>query len=105
MENRNSDSQRFGTAKRLIPSLAAIAMLAVFLSGCSTTTAPISASQETAMERVELHFSLDQCKPLDDNLFKCPAVDKPVCNPYYNGQLDCVRVGPKGAVYVQTAMD
>ena len=103
MENRNTGSNRFGIAKRLIPSLAATAGLGLLLSGCSATT-PASASQIAAIEKTELHFSLDQCQPLEAGLFKCPAVDKPVCNPDYNGQLECVRIGREGNVFVQTAM-
>ena len=105
MENRNSSSKRFAIGKRMIPAAAGVAMLGLLLSGCSTTTAPVAASEVAAMEKTELHFSLDQCQPLDDNLFKCPGVDKPICNPYYNGDLECVRIGNKGNVFVQTAME
>jgi hypothetical protein len=35
-------------------------------------------------------------------LYKCPAADKPICNPDYNGQAECVRIGPKGSVFVQS---
>jgi hypothetical protein len=54
-----------------------------------------------AIEKVELHFSLDQCQPIDANIFKCPAIDKPICSHDYNGQMDCVHIGPKGSVFVE----
>jgi hypothetical protein len=53
------------------------------------------------MEKTELRFSLDQCQPYSGNLYKCPAIDKPVCNPDYNGDVECVRIGPKGSIFVQ----
>ena len=105
MENRKSGSKRFAIVKRITPAAGAIAILGLILSGCSTTTTPVAASEVAAMEKTELHFSPDQCQPLDDNLFKCPGVDKPICNPYYNGDLECVRIGNKGNVFVQTAME
>ena len=82
-------------------SRTAIAAAALMLAGCSSSTLP--PAQVAATENVELHFSLDQCLPIETNLFKCPAIDKPICNPDYNGQLQCVRIGPKGSVFVQKA--
>ena len=32
------------------------------------------------------------------------AADKPICNPDYNGQVECVRIGPKGSVFVQNGI-
>jgi len=90
------------SATRMIAAVCATAALGLVLTGCSSSPPPPGIA---AMEKVELHFSLDQCQPLDANLYKCPAVDKPVCNPDYNGQLDCVRVGPKGSVFVQRAIE
>jgi hypothetical protein len=70
------------------------------LGGCSSSEP--SSAEQAALAKTELHFSLDQCQPLDANLYKCPASDKPICNPDYNGQVECVRVGPKGSVFVQS---
>jgi hypothetical protein len=100
MVNRNSGSTTGRIAKRTILALALSGLLA--LGGCSSSTPP--PGQVAAMEKTELHFSLDQCQPLDANLFKCPAMDKPLCNPDYNGQLECVRIGPKGSVFVQNGI-
>jgi len=83
-------------------SMMSAALGALLLAGCSSSTPP--PAQVAAMEKVELRFSIDQCQPLDANLYKCPAVDKPVCNPDYNGQLECVRIGPKGSVFVQRGL-
>lgn len=54
------------------------------------------------MKRTELHFDLNKCEPLEAGLYKCPASDKAICNPDYNGQAECVRIGPKGSVFVQS---
>jgi hypothetical protein len=96
--NRNSYLKPERTAKRAISAIAALGLLA--LGGCSTSEP--SADQQAALAKTELHFSLDQCQPLDANLYKCPAADKPICNPDYNGQVECVRIGPKGSVFVQS---
>jgi hypothetical protein len=100
MVNRNSGSKTERIATHTILTLALSGLLA--LGGCSSSTPP--PGQVAAMEKTELHFSLDQCQPLDANLFKCPAMDKPLCNPDYNGQLECVRIGPKGSVFVQNGI-
>jgi hypothetical protein len=68
MVNRNSGSTTGRIAKRTILALALSGLLA--LGGCSSSTPP--PGQVAAMEKTELHFSLDQCQPLDANLFKCP---------------------------------
>lgn len=104
MVNRgNPVSKTRRLAGRMISGAEMVAALTVLsLGGCSSSTpAPPSA----AMKRAELHFSLDQCQPLDANLYKCPAIDKPICSPDYNGtQVDCVRIGPKGSVFVEQAI-
>jgi hypothetical protein len=105
MANRNAVSGRFGITRRTIAGVGATATLGLLLSGCSSsgsTTPP----QVAAMKQTEMRFSLDQCERQSDaNLYKCPAVDKPICNPDYNGQLNCVRVGRDGSIYVQKAID
>jgi hypothetical protein len=99
MANRNSDSNAEGIAKRMISAIAVLGLLS--LGGCSSSAPPAGTA---AMEKTELHFSLDQCQPLGANLFKCPASDKPICNPDYNGSVECVRIGPKGSVFVQSGL-
>jgi hypothetical protein len=69
------------------------------LAGCSSSTpAPESASTKGAV----MNFNLDTCQQLEPGLYKCPAIDKPICNPDYAGSsVECVRVGKKGSVFVQ----
>ena len=105
MKNQKAESKRRCIARRMISALSATAALGLLLSGCSAS-AP-SPAQIAATEKTELRFSLDQCeRQADSNQFKCPAVDKPICNsPEYTGQLSCVQVGPDGSIFVQRAID
>ncbi|HYL57366.1 MAG TPA: hypothetical protein VEU51_00745 [Candidatus Acidoferrales bacterium] len=80
-------------------AVAALAMLAVV--GCSSSPPPPGMKK---LEKVELRFSVDQCQPIGADIFKCPAIDRPICNPDYNGQIDCVRIGPKGSVFIESAI-
>src|SRR5882762_488946 len=98
MTSQSRSSKVGWIATRAISAIAVLGLLT--LGGCAASEPP--PAQQAAMEKTELHFSLDQCQPLDANLFKCPAADKPICNPDYNGQVECVRIGPKGSVFVQS---
>jgi hypothetical protein len=57
-------------------------------------------ARRAAMEKTELHFDLSQCQQIEAGLYKCAVADKPICNPDYKGQAECVRIGPTGSVYV-----
>jgi len=103
-------------AKSTIPAVGASITLGLLLAGCATTPfapPPAPAVEKTeapaptmaAIERTEMTFSLAKCRQIDVNLYKCPAVDKPICSPYYNGDLTCVRVGKKGNVFVMPGME
>ena len=98
MPSRNSGSNLERIAKRAISAIAVLGLLA--LGGCSTSEP--SAATQAGLAKVELHFDLNQCQDLGAGLYKCPASDKPICNPDYNGQVECVRIGPKGSVFVQS---
>ncbi len=98
MMNRNSKPKRI--AMRTLSSLAVLAMLAV--GGCSSSSPEPSATQQAALAKTELHFDINKCQEISAGLYKCPAADKPICSPDYNGQAECVRIGPKGSVFVQS---
>jgi hypothetical protein len=98
MLNRNSASNGQSIARRSVWAISVLGLLA--LAGCSASEPP--PAQQAAMAKTELHFNLGECQQLEANLYKCPAADKPICNPDYNGQAECVRIGPKGSVYVQS---
>ena len=90
------------TAKRSASLIAVLGLLA--LAGCSSSSEP-SAAQQAALAKTELHFDINKCQDLGAGLYKCPASDKPICNPDYNGSVECVRIGPKGSVFVQSPMN
>ena len=98
MVSRNLGIRVEEIARRTISAIAVLGLLA--LGGCSLSEP--SPAEQAGLAKTELHFSLDHCQPLDANLYKCPASDKTICNPDYNGQVECVRIGPKGSVFVQS---
>jgi hypothetical protein len=85
------------TARATIRLASALWMLGV--AGCSSST---PSHESAGLEGTELHFNLDQCQPQGGGLFKCPAIDKPICNPDYVGtDVQCVRIGKSGKVIIQ----
>lgn len=98
MVSRNSASKANNIANRTISAIVVLGLLA--LGGCSTSEP--SAATQAALAKTELHFDINTCQQIEPNLYKCPAVDKPICNPDYNGQAECVHIGPKGSVFVQS---
>ena len=101
MANRTSNPSAGKIAKRAISTLAVLGLLT--MAGCSSYSPPSTAEQK-ALAQTELHFDINACQPIEPGLFKCPAADKPICNPDYNGQAECVRIGPKGSVFVQSGL-
>jgi len=95
----NDDARRVCSRSNLLRG-AAVAILAMGLSACASTTP--AAAPTPAEERAELNFDLSKCEPMGANMYKCPAVDKPICSPDYTPtSLECVRIGKKGSVYIQ----
>jgi hypothetical protein len=79
--------------------LASIALLTIV--GCSAQIAETPAQQK-AGDYVEMNFDLDKCLSIEPNLYKCPAIDKPLCTPQFaRTDVECVHMGPKGAVFMQ----
>lgn len=69
------------------------------LAGCSTETPP---APQTGDPVTQANFDLQKCQQLEANLYKCPAMDKPLCTPQFNrGDISCVRIGDKGSVFIQ----
>lgn len=84
---------------RLIVAIGLIAMLAA--AGCSSQVAETPA-QQAAGNYEEMNFDLDKCLPIEPNLYRCPAIDQPLCTPEFaRTDVICVHVGPKGHVYLQ----
>ena len=67
------------------------------LSGCSSQNADVPPEHP-----MMANFALDKCQNLGPNLYKCPAVDQPLCTPEFTRtDVNCVRIGPKGSVFIQ----
>jgi hypothetical protein len=99
MRTRKVVISNIGERRMRIVSAAALAaslgMLA--LGGCSSENADKPPEQPMAV-----NFALEKCQQLEANLYKCPAVDQPMCTPEFNRtDVNCVRIGPKGSVFVQ----
>ena len=74
---------------------ASLGMLA--LGGCSSQNA-----DQPAEAPMAVNMDLTKCEQIEPNLYKCPAVDKPMCTPQFNRtDINCVRIGPKGSIFVQ----
>jgi hypothetical protein len=101
MLSRNLGIRVEEIARRTISVIAVLGLLT--LGGCSTSEP--SAATQAGLAKAELHFDINKCEDLGAGLYKCPASDKPICNPDYNGQVECVRIGPKGSVFVQSPMN
>jgi hypothetical protein len=84
--------------RRMIPAAALSASLGMLaFGGCSSQTA-----DQPPANPVQVNFALDKCQQLDANLYKCPAVDQPICTPeFVRTDVNCIRVGPKGSIFVQ----
>jgi hypothetical protein len=91
-------SVRFSVTKTST-TIAAIAMFT--LMGCSTLPT-LTPAQQKAGDYAEMNFDINKCLPIEPNLYRCPAIDKPICTTEFSRpDIECVRVGPKGNVFVQ----
>ena len=99
MRTRNVVSSKISErGMRIIPAAALAASLGMLaLGGCSSQNADVPPANPVAV-----NFALDKCQQLDANLYKCPAVDQPICTPQFvRTDVNCIRVGPKGSIFVQ----
>jgi hypothetical protein len=87
-----------GRGLRLIPAAALAASLGMLaMGGCSSQNA-----DQPTTPPMQVNFALDKCQQLDANLYKCPAIDQPICTPQFvRTDVNCVHIGPQGSVFVQ----
>jgi hypothetical protein len=53
-------------------------------------------------QKLELKFDLTKCEQISPNLYKCPAIDKPICTTEYNQPgVECVHIGKTGRGFVR----
>lgn len=70
------------------------------LCGCLSQN-PETPAQRAAGDYAEMNFDLDKCMPIEPNLYKCPATDKPLCTiEFARTDVECVHIGPKGSVFL-----
>jgi hypothetical protein len=83
---------------RVIPAAALAASLGMLaLGGCSSQNADVPPEHP-----MMANFALEKCEQLAPNLYKCPAVDQPLCTPEFTRtDINCVHIGPKGSVFIQ----
>ena len=68
------------------------------LAGCAASTP----APNSALNRTELSFNINKCEMLGAGLYKCPAIDKPICNPDYTGTpVECLHTDKNGNITVQ----
>jgi hypothetical protein len=73
---------------------------AAALGGLLNGSGYAQATNEKA-QKVELTFDLSKCQQISPNLYKCPAIDKPICTTEYNQPgVECVHIGKKGSIFV-----
>ena len=79
-------------AAALVTSLGMLA-----IAGCSSQS-----TENAPAQPIAANFALEKCQQIEPNLFKCPAVDQPLCTPEYTRtDVNCVHIGPKGSVFIQ----
>jgi hypothetical protein len=88
--------------RKLVLSKIRVAALATSLGmlaigGCSSQS-----TENAPAQPIAANFALEKCQQIEPNLFKCPAVDQPLCTPEYTRtDVNCVHIGPKGSVFIQ----
>jgi|HubBroStandDraft_6_1064221.scaffolds.fasta_scaffold198343_3 hypothetical protein len=69
------------------------------LAGCASST---PAPEASTVKSTELSFNINKCEMQGPGLYKCPAIDKPICNPDYTGTpVECLHTDKNGNITVQ----
>jgi hypothetical protein len=85
-----------GVAMRIAAcvGLAALAILAV--AGCSSVT---PSSETPAQKYASANFDLSKCEVLEPSLYRCPGVDRPLCDPDFSrDEVECVKITKSGVL-------
>jgi hypothetical protein len=85
--------------RRTVRASVALGLVSLAIQAGCASTPPTPA--QAAAERVEMNFDISQCQELEPNLYRCPSIDKPLCNPdFARADVDCVRITKTGHVIV-----
>jgi len=69
------------------------------LAGCASST---PAPEASTVKSTELSFNINKGEMQGPGLYKCPAIDKPICNPDYTGTpVECLHTDKNGNITVQ----
>lgn len=73
---------------------ATIAILA--MAGCSSVTP----SADTPAEKAALaNFDLSKCEVLEPSLYRCPEIDRPLCDPdFERNEVQCIKITKTGVL-------
>jgi hypothetical protein len=75
-------------------TVATIAMLT--FAGCGSQP-DLTPAQQKAGDYAEMNFDLDKCLPIEPDLYRCPANDKPICTTEFSRQISNACVSQEGA--------
>jgi hypothetical protein len=83
---------RRGSARLAIAAALAFAAVA----GCSS----VQPSPETAAEKRAIsNFDLSKCQVLEPSLYRCPEIDRPLCDPdFARNDVQCVKITKTGVL-------
>lgn len=99
--NRSWEDNSMRTPKVVVSKIRVAALAASFgllaIGGCSSQS-----TDQAPAQPIAANFALEKCEMIQPNLFKCPAVDQPLCTPEFTRtDISCVHIGPKGSVFIQ----
>jgi hypothetical protein len=76
-------------ASAIVILAAALGAAPIFGCASSSSTPDSSPSQK----QVVANFDLSKCDSQGGGLYNCPAVEKPICDSHYSGDVECVKIG------------
>ena len=77
-------------------SVPCAALLMMIVGGCSTGSPPPENAQQ---KRALAQFDLAKCQTLEPSLYRCPGIDKPLCDPdFERNAVQCVKVTKNGVI-------
>ena len=89
-------SMKIRNLHRGLGALVGVAAILGLLQGSS-----YAQSSNDKGRKIELTFDLSKCQQVSPNLYKCPAIDKPICTTEFSQPgVECVHLGKKGSVFV-----
>jgi hypothetical protein len=85
-------------ALRIRSSIAAVILAGalIFFAGCSAVT---PSSETTAQKLATANFDLAKCEELEPYLYRCPGVDRPLCDPdFARAPIQCLKITKSGVL-------